>query len=141
MAFLWWMGVLVVVGGGWVAARQGRQDLHMASGISSTRQAATRICLCELVGGEGPAPAAAQSATVLRNVVALVIIVSFFFLLFFFNFLSPPYFSLFMLPGVANHHLSELRRVAVRLIPFFSILRFQQKRSYTWLRLGVASFA
>lgn len=45
VALLFRMGVV----GRW-QHEQGRQDLHMASGISSTRQAATRICLCELAG-------------------------------------------------------------------------------------------
>lgn len=64
----------------------------MASGISSTRQAATRICLCELVGLEGPAPAANPMSLLLLCVVGdtfrlLFHFSSFVCILFFYSFL------------------------------------------------------
>lgn len=117
-----------------MAARQGRQDLHMASGISSTRHAATRICLCELVGLEGLAPAAAAATRLLLCVVGETFRLLFFFFFFFL------YLFFFFFP----YHLASSRRPCLRLSlppqsssirtpfcgrpshPLFFILRFQQ---------------
>lgn len=135
-----WGGVWLFCGGwvvsGWVAARQGRQDLHMASGISSTRQAATRVCLCELVGIEGPSPCSlAMLATVLGWETRCMP--------FFWSFFSPSFVVIIIAGAATNHHQSELRLAPVRLIPppFFLILRFQHSKNAPTHGTGVQGLA
>lgn len=111
----------------------------MASGISSTRQAATRICLCELVGLDGPAQPLQLTrccSFYLLCAVGDTFRLLFIFLSLFFIYLFPPPFTSVLLLRVVvgrcgcccrpNHRQSELRPVAARLIPLFFILRFQQ---------------